>query len=82
MLVVTDPIASIAPEAFVALLPVRVFTDEEIAHWIRTNPISRSQKSALVEAIVALKGQGPITGLIRTALREMEGLPPVPGDDV
>jgi hypothetical protein len=78
----SDPIASMSPEEFATLLPARIFTDGEIAHWIRSNPLGGSQKVQVLQAIVALHGGGPVTGVIRTALREMDGLPPVPGDAV
>jgi hypothetical protein len=76
---VTD-ITSIPLEEFASGLRVGMFTDEEIAEWIRGNPLTSIQKVVLIDAIAGLKG-GPITGIIRTALREREGLPPVPGDD-
>jgi len=60
--------------------PDGIVNDEEIAEWIRANQLSAKDKVALTRAIADLK-RGPITGVIRTALREKEGLPPVPGDD-
>lgn len=56
-----------------------IFTDEEIAEWIRANQLSAKDRITLVQAVGDLK-RGPITGVIRTALREKEGLPPIPGD--
>jgi hypothetical protein len=76
----SDAIASISPEEFITLLPAMILTDEEIAHWIRKNRVSGRQKVELLQAVARLKGGGPVTGIIRTALREMEGLRPVPGD--
>lgn len=78
----SDPITSMSPDVFTTLLSARIFTDEEIAAWIRSNPLTGKQKVELLQAIVTLKGGGPVTGIVRTALREMEGLPPVPGDAV
>jgi hypothetical protein len=78
----SDPIASLPLEAFTAGLRTKMFSDQEIAGWIRSNPVGGSQKVALLQAITELKAGGPITGIVRTALREMEGLPPVEGDDV
>lgn len=77
----SDPITSMSPDVFTTLLSARIFTDEEIAAWIRSNPLTGKQKVELLQAIVTLKG-GSVTGIVRTALREMEGLPPVPGDAV
>lgn len=78
----SDPIASIPVEEFVILLSARIFSDQEIVHWIRNNRVAGQQKVELLQAIVKLKGDGPVMGIIRTALREMEGIPPVPGDPV
>jgi hypothetical protein len=77
----SDPIASLSVEEFTTALASRIFSDQEIAHWIRSNPVGGSQKVQLLRAIDKLKGGGLITGILRTALREMEGLPPVSGDD-
>ncbi len=77
----SDPIASMPLERFITALSSMIFTDEEIAHWIRNHQqLSTSQKRDLTRAIAELKGKPPITGIIRTALRELDGLPPVPGD--
>ncbi len=65
------------PEVFTTLLSARIFTDEEIAAWIRSNPVAGKQQVELLQAIVTLKGDEPLTGIVRTALREVEGLPPV-----
>jgi hypothetical protein len=73
-------IGSIPLDAFANALRVGMFTDEEIAEWIKANQLSANDKIALTQAIAELKS-GPVTGVIRTALREKEGLPPVPGDD-
>ena len=40
----------------------------------------RGTEVNLQQETAALKNGGPVTGMIRTALREMEGLSPVPGD--
>jgi len=77
-----DRITSLSPETFATALSVGMFTDDEIAEWIRNNPLrAGSEKLQVLQAIGKLKG-GPITGIIRTALREAEGLPPVPGDPI
>jgi len=73
-------IVSIPLDAFANALRVGMFTDEEIAEWIKAYQLSAKDKIALTQAIADLK-RAPITGVIRTALREKEGLPPVPGDD-
>jgi hypothetical protein len=67
-------------DAFANALRVGMFTDEEIAEWIKANQLSAKDKITLTRATADLKS-GPITGVIRTALREKEGLRPVPGDD-
>jgi len=72
-------IVSIPLDAFAIGLRVGMFTDEEIAEWIRANQLSAQNKITLIQALADLKN-GPITGVIRTALREKDGLPPVPGD--
>ena len=72
-------IASIPLEAFAKTVEVGMFTDEEIAEWIRAHQMSSQDKIVLMQAVSVLKG-GPITGVIRTAFREKEGLSPVPGD--
>ena len=71
---------SIPLDTFADALRVGMFTDDEIAEWIKANRLSAKDKATLTQAIADLK-RGPITGVIRTALREKEGLSPVPGDD-
>jgi hypothetical protein len=67
-------------EEFVTLLRARIFTDEEIVRKVSSyEQRPRHQRTELVEAISEIKG-GPITGPIRTALRALDGLPPVAGD--
>jgi len=73
-------IADIPLEAFVKTVPVGMFTDEEIAEWIRTRHMSAQDEIVLARAVSEFKLGGPITGVIRTALREKKGPPPVPGD--
>jgi hypothetical protein len=73
-------ITSVPLDAFATGTQVGMFSDEEIAEWIRAHHLSSKEKVILTQALSDLK-RGPITGVIRTALREKEGLPPVPGDD-
>jgi hypothetical protein len=74
-------INSIPPEEFAIGVSSWLFTDAEIAGWIRSHRLTGKQKIQVLEAIGKFKG-GTVTGVIRSALREMEGLPPVPGDEV
>jgi hypothetical protein len=68
------------PPEFITLLGVRIFTDDEIAHWLRTHPyLSAKEKLEFMQTLQKIKTP-PITGIIRTAIRELDGLPPVPGD--
>ena len=69
------------PEAFAIGVSTGLFSNAEIAEWIRNNRLAGKQKLQVLEAIGKFK-RGVVTGVIRTALREMEGLPPVPGDEV
>jgi hypothetical protein len=73
---VTDPVESMSFETFMTALSGGILSEQEIADWIRSNRVSSSQKLELTRAI------GPVTGVIRTALRELDGLAPVPGDEV
>ena len=68
-------------EAFVTLIPSGVLTDAEIAEKIRSYPrlVTPKQYLELSEAVLKLKG-APVTGPIRSALRSLHDLPPVPGD--
>jgi len=77
---VADPLANVSWEAFVTLIPVFVFTDEEIAGKIRATRPTGKDKLAVLQAVVQYKGGGPVTGTLRTAFRELEGLPPIAGD--
>ena len=63
---VSVPIASIPPEEFMIALSSRIFTDEEIAYWIQKHRLSAGKKLELLKAIAKLKGERPITGIIRT----------------
>ena len=74
--------ASIPPEVFIIGTRARIFTEQEIAHWVRNNRVGAKQKVELLQAIAAFRGVTSITGILRTALREMEGLPPIPGDEI
>lgn len=77
----SDRITSIPSEEFANLLSLGMFTDAEIAEWVRSKRLTAKEKILVTKAVGKLKG-GAITGIIRTAMREMEGLPPVPGDEV
>ena len=77
----TDPIASIPLEQFINMLKTNLFSDQEIAYWIRNNQLTADQKLELTRAIIEYKGP-PVTGIIRTALRELDGSPPIPGDEI
>ncbi len=78
---VTDPITSMPLEQFINLLKTSVFSDQEIAGWIRNNQLSAVQELELTQAIIEFKG-APVTGIIRTALRELHRDPPIPGDEI
>jgi hypothetical protein len=76
----TDALENLSWEEFVILIPAHVFTDEEIAAKVVANrPVGR-EKVEVLQAVLALKGGGPVTGILRTAFRELEGLPPIHGD--
>jgi hypothetical protein len=77
-----DPIASIPAEDFTSGVRIRMYSEQEIAHWVRNNRLIGKQKMEFLQALAEFNGAGPMTGIIRTALREMEGLPPIPGDEV
>ena len=67
-------------DEFLTLVRAGIFTDEGIVGKVaqyQGRPLK--ERSELVQAISEIKG-GPITGPIRTALRALDGLPPVPGD--
>jgi hypothetical protein len=76
----SDRIDSMTPREFITLLQARIFTDDEVVQWIRAHRVSGQEKVDLLTTIAQLKG-GTVGGPIRTALREVEGLPPIPGDD-
>jgi hypothetical protein len=63
------------------MLKTGIFSDQEIAYWVRNNQLGASQELELTRAVVDFKGS-PLTGVIRTALRELHGNPPIPGDDI
>ncbi|HZI73072.1 MAG TPA: hypothetical protein VFD73_03440 [Gemmatimonadales bacterium] len=63
------------------MLKTGIFSDQEIAYWVRNNQLSASQELELTRAVVDFKGS-PLTSVIRTALRELHGNPPIPGDDI
>lgn len=65
-----DKIASIPVDVFPIAVRTRIFTDQEIAHWIRHNRVSGKQKLEIVRAIAEYNGAPPIAGILRTALRE------------
>lgn len=77
-----DRLQSIPPEAFIDMIPLKVFSDDEIAAWIGIHGrwLGPQERIDLYKAAAALKG-GTITGVLRTALRAMNDLPPVPGDE-
>jgi len=50
------------------MLKTGIFSDQEIAYWVRNNQLSASQELELTRAVVDFKGS-PLTSVIRTALR-------------
>jgi hypothetical protein len=44
--------------------------------------VTGTQKVEFLKAVQESTLGLPVTGIVRTALREWEGLPPVPGDEV
>jgi hypothetical protein len=68
------------PDVFVAAMTAGTLTDAEIAEWIRVNRPAGPKRTEVTNVISQFKG-GPITGPIRTALRSLDGLPPVPEDE-
>jgi hypothetical protein len=77
-----DSVDEMSHEVFVTYIPLGVLTDDEIAAKIGTYPrvTSPKIKLELTQAIQKLKGGGPVSGPLRSALRGLSGLPPVPGD--
>jgi hypothetical protein len=76
----SEPIDSMSHHEFLTLVRAGIFTDEEIVGKVAQYPgRPLKERTELVQAISEIKG-GPITGPIRTALRALDGLPPVPGD--
>lgn len=76
-----DPIADLSHEEFIIFLPSGVLTHDEIAEKIRSyERPSAKEKLEIVEAVQKLFRGGPVTGSIRTAIRALDGLPPVPED--
>lgn len=76
----SDPMEQMSPEAFTSYVSIpNMLSDDEIAHWIRTHSVTAQQKLDFLEALQKVKPNG-VQGIVRTALREWEGLPPVPGD--
>ena len=68
------------PDAFVAAMVAGTLTDAEIAKWIQVNRPAGPKRTEVINAVSRFKG-GTITGPIRTALRSLDGLPPVPEDE-
>jgi len=75
----SDVIGRMSHAEFVTLIAAGILTDEEIAAKIRSYSPSGARRVELVQVVSKFKG-GPITGPIRTAIRGLDGLPPVPGD--
>ena len=67
-------------EAFVTLVRAGILSDQEVAEGMAAWRPGRAQRTELIDALQQWKGEQAITGLIRTALRALDGLPPVPGD--
>jgi len=76
----SDVIGRMSHAVFVTLVPAGILTEDEIAEKIRSYSPQGAERLELVDAVVKFKGGGPVTGPIRTALRSLDGLPPVPGD--
>jgi len=78
-----DAIENMSHDEFVTYLPIPgIFTDAEIADKIGSYypHASAKERLELAQAALKLKGPGGITGPIRTALRIINGLPPIEGD--
>lgn len=81
--VMADAIEAMSHEVFITYLAIpMMFTDDEIATKIRSYYANAPSQDRLelARVLAALKGPGGITGPIRSAVREINGLPPLPGD--
>jgi len=80
----TDPIGEMSHQIFVTYLAIPgLFSDDEIAVKIRSYyaTADATERLELARAITKLKGPGQVIGPIRSAIRFIYGLPPIPGDD-
>ena len=75
----SDVIGRMSHAEFLALIAAGILTDDEIAVKIRSYPPRGIERAELLQAVATFKG-GPISGPIRTAIRGLDGLPPVPED--
>jgi hypothetical protein len=77
---VPEPLSNISYEQFIGLVQTLVLTDGEVAAKIKRDPPPTPElRSDLIDA-VRLRAGGPVTGILRTALRSIGGLPPLPED--
>jgi len=63
---------------FVTLISAGILTDDQIAEQIRTYSPGPAERAEIINALFKIKGGGPITGPIRTALRSLHGDHPIP----
>lgn len=78
----SDRIQEMSAEEFLIYLGILIFTEDEIAYWIRGHQREAIQHQLeLAQTLSRIYG-GAITGIVRTAIRELHNLPPVPGDPV
>ena len=79
-----ESIARMSLDEFLTLMTVLVFTEDEVAEKIASyTPASAAERIRIAQAVLemrTLRGGLPVTGPVRTALRQIAGLGPLPGD--
>jgi hypothetical protein len=76
-----DRIASMSHEEFVIYMKSRVLTEGEIAEKIMSyDHPSSAEKLDLTLGVREFLGGAAVMGQLRTALRHLSGLEPIPGD--
>jgi hypothetical protein len=67
-------------DLFIVSVSAGLYSDQEIAGWIRANSPTEPDRIKLIAAVQKLRNRAALPALIRNAVRSLHDLPPIEGE--
>jgi len=80
VVIVDESITRQPIEPFILTLSAGIYTDEEVAGWIRANAPGAAGQTEIIAAVQKLRGKAAVPAVIRNALRALHDLRPIEGE--